>query len=174
MKTITALKSPHSVLFFLLLVLVLATIVACDSAEETPSPGTEGTDVVAELDCSDLEENPDTAGGAPLGPPPTLPNIFTGTAYVNGEPAPKGAQLYTKLVVSRSRSVEILENGKFINIIHGPVHELDMGVEFQFCLGDPDGIAVKSVETFEFVNEPFHESEIELNFPMLPSELSSQ
>ena len=174
MKIVTALKSSHSALFYLLFVAVFATIVACDSGEETPNPGTGGTDITAELDCADLEENPDTAGGAPLGPPPALPNIFTGTAYVNGEPAPEGMELYLKLVVSRSRSVEILEDGKFINIIHGPVGELDMGVEFQFCLGDPEGIAVKSEETFEFVNEPFHESEVELNFPMLPSELSSQ
>ena len=174
MKIVTALKSSRTSLVLLLLIFVIATMISCDSAEETPIAGTVSAANLAELDCPDLEENPDTAGGAPLGPPPALPNIFTGTAYVNGEPAPEGTELYVKLVVSRSRSTAILENGKFINIIHGPVSELDEGVEFQFCLGDPDGIAVKSEETFEFVNEPFKESEVELNFPMLPSELSAQ
>ena len=174
MKILAALKSSHIKLIFLLLILVIATIISCDSAEETPSTGTEAAANLTELDCPDLEENPATAAGAPLGPPPALPNIFTGTAYVNGEPAPEGAQLYAKLVVSRSRSVAILEDGKFINVIHGPVSELDQGVEFQFCLGDPDGIAVKSEETFEFVNEPFKESYVELHFPMLPSGLDAQ
>lgn len=174
MKIATALRSNCKKLAFLLLILVTAFAIACDTAEETPSPGTESTADVAELDCPDLEENPATVGGAPLGPPPALPNIFTGTAYVDGKPAPEGTELYVKLVVSRSRSVEILEDGKFINIIHGPVSDLDQDVEFQFCLGDPDGIAVKSEETFEFVKEPFHVYEVELNFPKLPSELSSQ
>ena len=174
MKIVKALNSIRSKLFFLLLIPAIATMYACNAGEETPSPGTEGEDAVAVLDCPDLEENPATTGGAPLGPPPALPNIFTGTAYVNGEPAPEGTELYLKLVVSRSRSVEILDDGKFINIIHGPVSDLDQGVAFQFCLGDPDGIAVKSEETFEFVTEPFHTAEVELNFPMLPSELSSQ
>ncbi len=177
MKNLTALKPSFVNLIVAISIVALAAVFACtsESEEDTATLEPEVGVSTAELDCPDLEVNPDTIGDAPLGPPPALPNIFTGTAYVNGEPVPEGEQLYVKLVTSRSRSVDILEGGKFINIIHGPVSELDQGIEFQFCLGDPEGIAVKSIETFEFDgNEPFKESDVELNFPMLPSELNAQ
>ena len=184
MKTVTVLKPSLNKLLFALLILALALVIACSSSEITivnldgngdPPDEVESQINTADLDCPDLEVDPARVGDAPLGPPPSLPNIFTGTAYVNGEPAPEGEQLYVKLVTSRSHSVEVMAGGEFRNIIHGPVSELDKGIEFQFCLGDPEGIAVKSNETFEFDgNEPFKESDVELNFPMLPSELSSQ
>ena len=157
-------------------VIALAAVFACtsDSPEDTPTAATEPVVSTQDLECPDLEENPATAGGAPLGPPPSLPNIFTGTAYIDGEPVPAGEQLYVKLVTSRSRPTQIEQNGKFINIIHGPVSDLDKDVDFVFCLGDPEGRAVKSTETFEFKDEPFFERDVELNFPMLPSELSAQ
>ncbi len=169
MKNLTVLKPSLAKFIFAIMLLVLVTTIACESSEEPQtSISTE------DLQCPALEESPQV-GDAPLGPPPALPNIFTGTAYVNGEPAPEGEQLYVKLVTSRSHAVEIEQNGKFINIIHGPVSDQDKGVPFQFCLGDPEGVAVKSAETFEFDgSEPFKTSDVELNFPMLPSELSSQ
>ncbi len=184
MYRVTDLKTHSYSLLLAISMAVLGVAFSCSSSEitivnvdgnGTPEAGSGGEINVADLDCSDLEEDPNRVGDAPLGPPPALPNIFTGTAYVNGKPAPVGEQLYVKLVTTRSRSVEIMEGGKFINIIHGPVSELDQGVDFQFCLGDPEGIAIKSNETFEFDgSEPFKESDVELNFPMLPSELSSQ
>ena len=175
MKIITVLKPSGTKILFALLILALTALIACDPEETPPDIGSEVASKTDDLDCSDLEQDPNMVGDAPLGPPPALPNIFTGTAYVNGQAAPEGEQIYVKLVTSRSRPVEIMESGKFINIIHGPVSELDQGVEFQFCLGDPEGVAVKSNETFEFDgSEPFKEFDIEVNFPMLPSELSSQ
>lgn len=170
MKAIAVLKPSPIKLALVILLFVFAATIACDNQPQEPAPEVNMED----LECPDLESAP-TAGDVPLGPPPALPNIFTGTAYVNGEPAPEGEQLYVKLVTSRSHAVQIEPNGKFINIIHGPVSEQDEGVPFQFCLGDPEGVAVKSSETFEFDgNEPFKVSDVELNFPMLPSELSSQ
>ena len=146
-------------LLFAFMVVALATVFACTSNTE-------------DLECPDLVDAPDI-GGQALGPPPALPNIFTGTAYVNDEPAPEGELLYIKLAASRSKAVKILQNGRFRDIIHGPVSELDQGVDFVFCLGDPEGKSVKSDETFEFDgNEPFKESDVELNFPMLPGELN--
>ena len=175
MKIITLLKPSLTKILFALLVIALTVVIACDSEEASPD-GEDQVDLTsADLECPDLEQDPNRVGNAPLGPPPALPNIFTGTAYVNGQPAPVGEQLYVKLVTSRSQPVEIMENGRFINIIHGPVSELDQDTEFQFCLGTPEGIAVKSNETFEFDgNEPFKESEVEINFPILPSELNDQ
>ncbi|MYA59536.1 MAG: hypothetical protein F4X40_03105, partial [Chloroflexi bacterium] len=67
MKIVRALKSIRPKLFFLLLITAIATMYACDSGEETPNPGSVDKDIVAELDCPDLEENPATTGGAPLG-----------------------------------------------------------------------------------------------------------
>lgn len=174
MTSLTILKRTLPKFLYAMLILVLVAAIACESEEEdTPEP--DPVVSTADLDCPDLEEDPNRVGDAPLGPPPALPNIFTGTVYVNGEPAPEGEQLYVKLVTSRSRAVGILPNGEFRNIIHGPVSEKDQEVEFQFCLGDPEGLAVKSNETFAFDgNEPFKELDVELNFPMLPSELESQ
>lgn len=153
----------------------LAAMFACtsDPSEEAATPDSEVAVNTQDLECPDLVEQPD-AGQAPLGPPPALPNLFSGTALVNGEPVPQGELVYVKLTTSRSYPAKVLENGKFINIIHGPVSELDKEVPFVFCLGDPEGRAVKAAETIEFKNEPFLERDVELNFPMLPSELSTQ
>ncbi len=158
-----------------LCVIGLAAILACtsDPSEETVTEEPEVAVSTEDLECPDLVKQPGT-GKEPLGPPPALPNLFTGTVYVNGEPVPAGELVYVKLTTSRSHPVEILENGKFRDIIHGPVSDLDREVPFVFCLGDPDGVAVKAAETFEFKNEPFLVREVELNFPMLPSELSAQ
>ena len=162
-------------LFLAISIFALATIFACtsDSAEESATQDPEVAVGTQELECPDLVEQPD-AGKEPLGPPPALPNLFTGTALVNGEPVPQGELVYVKLTTSRSHPVNVLENGKFINIIHGPVSDLDKEVPFVFCLGDPEGKAVKATETIEFKNEPFLVRDVELNFPMLPSELSTQ
>ena len=64
-----------------------------------------------------------------------------------GNRLPEGELLYVKLTASRSHDVEILADGKYRDIIHGPVHPSDSGVPFVFCLGDPDGQAVMSEET---------------------------
>ena len=153
-------------LLFAFMIVALAIAFACRSDSEEDTVMNTG-----DLECPDLVDAPDI-GGQALGPPPALPNIFTGTVYVDGDPAPEGELLYIKLAASRSKAVKILENGKFRDIIHGPVSALDQGVQFVFCLGDPEGRSVKSAETFEFDgNEPFKESDVELNFPMLPSEL---
>ena len=134
---------------------------------DTPIPVP--ADTPEDLECSDLVELPD-AGDTPLGPPPSLPNIFTGTAYVNGAPAPEGELLYVKLVTSRSHPVNILEGGKFKELLHGPVSDLDVGEPFVFCLGDPEGTAIKADETFGLYDEPFKMIELELNFPMSPTD----
>ncbi len=140
-------------------VIALAAVFACTS--DTPE----------DLECPDLVEQP-KVGDTPLGPPPGMPYIFTGTAYVDGEPAPAGELLYVKLTTSRSREVEILEDGKFRNIIHGPVSELDRDVPFVFCLGDPEIGAVMSEEIVEYEDKgTFHEIEMELNFPKSPNDL---
>ena len=153
----------------------IATIAvfACttDTPEDTPTAEHRPEVSTQDLQCPDLVEQP-KAGETPLGPPPGMPYIFTGTAYVNGEPASPGELLYVKLTTSRSHPVEILENGRYINIIHGPVSELDRDVPFVFCLGDPEGRAVKSEEIVEYEDKgTFYEVDMELNFPMSPTNL---
>ncbi len=176
MKILTV-PNPSSVKLILAIAIVaLATVFACtsDSAEDTPTADTEVAVSNADLDCPDLEEPPGV-GDTPLGPPPGMPYIFTGTAFIDGQPAPEGEMLYVKLTASRSHAVEILENGKYRDIIHGPVHPSDNDVPFVFCLGDPEGVAVKSNETVEYENTgTFEEVELDLNFPMGPGELNAQ
>ncbi len=156
--------------------IAMFALVACtnDSEDATPEVDPASQATAEELECPELVELPNQ-GEVPLGPPPSLPNLFTGTAYVNGEPVPEGELLYVKLTTSRSHPVTIREDGSFNNIIHGPVSDLDQGVPLTFCLGDPEGTAVRASETIEFDgNEPFKVVEVELNFPMLPSELEAQ
>ena len=153
--------------------IALAAVFACtsDSPEDTPTTEPEPVVSTQNLDCPDLVEQPN-AGDTPLGPPPGMPYIFAGTAYVDGEPAPEGELLYVKLTTSRSHPVDVLEGGKFLNIIHGPVSELDRDVPFVFCLGDPEGLAVMSEETVEYEDKgTFHEIDMELNFPKSPNDL---
>ena len=172
MKNLSSFTPSIFKLTLALSVFAFVTMIAC-TTEETATEEPEVAVSTEDLECPDLVEQPST-GDAPLGPPPALPNLFSGTALVDGEPVPAGELVYVKLSTSRSWEVEILENGMFSDIIHGPVSDLDKEVPFVFCLGDPDGMAVKAAETFEFKNEPFLMREVELNFPMLPSELSAQ
>ncbi|MXX92384.1 MAG: hypothetical protein F4Y63_02875 [Chloroflexi bacterium] len=153
--------------------IALSVVFACttDTSEDTPTAESEPEISTQDLECPDLVEQP-KAGETPLGPPPGMPYIFTGTAYVDGDPAPARELLYVKLTTSRSHPVEILEGGKYINIIHGPVSDLDRDVPFVFCLGDPEGQAVKSEEIVEYEDKgTFYEVDMELNFPMSPDDL---
>ena len=153
---------------------LLVTVFACssDSSEETTTQNVDPDTGTESLECPALEPFP---GDAPLGPPPGMPYIFTGKAYVGGEPAPPGEMIWVNLTVSQSKPVEVLENGEYRNIIHGPVRDPDNGVPFVFCLGDPEGNAVKAEETYEYENKGMpYEVQLDLNFPVSPSELSSQ
>ncbi len=151
-------------------VIALAAVFACtmDTPEDTSTAEVVSTQ---DLQCPDLVEQP-TPGDTPLGPPPGMPYIFTGTAYVNGELAPAGELLYVKLTTSRSHEVAILEDGRYINVIHGPVSNLDRDVPFVFCLGDPETGAVMSEETVEYEDKgTFVAIEMDLNFPISPDDL---
>ena len=156
--------------------IALATVFACttDTEEPTATGETSAISSFENMECPDLEPLPDT-GNVPLGPPPGMPYIFAGTAYVDGAPAPEGELLYVKLSASRSKEVRVLPDGKYRDIIHGPVHPPDRDVPFVFCLGNPEGKTVMSEESVEYEDKgTFHEIELDLNFPVLPSELSSQ
>ena len=156
--------------------IALVTVFACTTGTEEPTATEEAVAKISSenMSCPDLEPLPDS-GNVPLGPPPGMPYIFTGTAYVDGDPAPEGELLYVKLTASRSKEVRILPDGKYRDIIHGPVHPPDRDVPFVFCLGNPEGKTVMSEESVEYEDKgTFHEIEMDLNFPVLPSELSSQ
>ncbi len=171
-------KTLTSKLAFAFLLIGIAIVFACSSADETPDAETSDTasetsQVSSEAPlCEDLIPTPEDR---PPGPPPGMPYIFEGTAYVDGEPAPEGEMLYVKLAASRSRHVRILPNGEYRNIIHGPVHDFDAGVPFVFCLGDPDGKAVRSIEIVEYEDMgTFNQIQMDINFPIAPSKLGSQ
>ena len=171
MKSTKLTKSSMWLIALTLAVAASASLIACTSESDEKL---ETSANVEEMKCADLEKPPGV-GDEPLGPPPGMPYIFKGTAYVNGEPAPEGERLYVKLVASRSYDVAIGEGGAYRDIIHGPVHEPDNGVPFVFCLGDPEGTAVMSSERIDYENiGTFKEVELDLNFPALPSELESQ
>ena len=173
MYRINDLKPPLIKIIAAMSLIALSAVFACtaDTSEETPTAEPEPEVSTQDLQCPELVEQP-KVGDTPLGPPPGMPYIFTGTAYVDGAPAQAGELLYVKLTTSRSHPVEILEDGKYINIIHGPVSDLDRDVPFVFCLGDPEGQAVKSEEIVEYEDKgTFHEVDMELNFPMSPADL---
>ena len=173
MQRLIDFKTP---IFAVIALIAIVTVFACTSETEEPT-ATEATmaSITSEtMECPDLEPLPDS-GNVPLGPPPGMPYIFTGTAYVDGEPAPEGELLYVKLTASRSKEVRILPDGKYRDIIHGPVHPPDRDVPVVFCLGNPEGTTVMSEESLEYEDKgTFHEVEMDLNFPVLPSELGSQ
>ena len=153
--------------------IAITAVFACTTETEEPTSTEDTTAKISSenMVCPDLAPIPETE----LGPPPGMPYIFAGTAYVDGEPAPEGELLYVKLTASRSKEVRILPDGKYRDIIHGPVHPPDRDVPFVFCLGNPEGKTVMSEESVEYEDKgTFHEMELDLNFPVLPSELSSQ
>ena len=171
MHRLTDFKPPLVKIIAAMSVMALATVFACTT--DTPEDTSTAEPVVStqDLQCPDLVEQP-KIGDTPLGPPPGMPYIFAGTAYVDGEPASAGELLYVKLTTSRSHPVEIIEGGRYINIIHGPVSDLDRDVPFVFCLGDPEGRAVKSEEIVEYEDKgTFYEVDMDLNFPMSPANL---
>lgn len=173
MYRLTDFKPPLVKIIAAMSLIALATVFACtsDTPEDTPTTDSEPEISTQDLQCPDLVEQP-KVGDTPLGPPPGMPYIFAGTAYVDGDPAPAGELLYVKLTTSRSHPVEILEGGRYINIIHGPVSDLDRDVPFVFCLGDPEGRAIKSEEIVEYEDKgTFYEVDMDLNFPMSPANL---
>ena len=173
MHRLTDLKPPLSKTIIVACVIALAIIFACtnDNPEDASDSAPQAEINPQDLECPELVAQPEV-GDTPLGPPPGMPYIFAGTAYVDGEPVPAGEMLYVKLTTSRSHPVEILEGGRYRNIIHGPVSTLDRDVPFVFCLGDIAGRAVKSQETVEYEDKgTFFEVDMELNFPMYPADL---
>ena len=170
MNRLIVMKTP---ILIAIALLACVTVFACtsDTEEPTATEETMAKTSSENMECPDLEPIPETE----LGPPPGMPYIFAGTAYVDGKPAPEGELLYVKLTASRSKEVRILPDGKYRDIIHGPVHPPDRDVPFVFCLGNPEGKTVMSEESIEYEDKgTFHEMELDLNFPVLPSELSSQ
>ena len=91
MYRLTDLKSSLLKIIAAMSLIALAIGFACtsDSPEDTPNAEDEPVVITQDLVCPDLVEQPGV-GDTPLGPPPGMPYIFTGTAYVDGEPAPAG------------------------------------------------------------------------------------
>ena len=144
---------------FLLLPLLVLTAFACDSngdgAEYTACP-------VIEL-----------SGGGP-DRPPSLPYIFEGTYYVNGEPGPPGMKIWVQMARSLSqpaRTFDTRRDGEFLNVIHGPLYDEDYEHGFVFCIGEQDGNSVMASSTpipYEQKGTFYTAKDTRVDFPRLP------
>ena len=132
---------------------------------------------IASVACSNMEEVAEVescpvfeGSTQPLGGPPAMPYLFDGTYYVDGEPGPSGVQIWVQLARSWSSPSLTGEGGKFLNLIHGPVHDEDFEVPFIFCIGDRDGNSVKSSLTIDYEDMgTFHTlSDLRVDFAQLP------
>ena len=135
--------------------------------------------IIAVLGCSglgsgggDVEACPVIeASAVPGGPPPALPYIFQGTYYVDGEPGPGGVKIWVQLARSWSTPSETLDDGRFYNVIHGPIQPEDFDAPFVFCIGEMDGNSVKAASTPIPYEEKgtFHTlADLRVDFPSLP------
>ena len=146
----------RSVLFLLLPLLTLAAF-ACDS---------NGEEYMA---CPVI----DTSGEGPSGPP-SLPYIFEGTYYVDGEPGPPGMKIWVQMARSLSqpsRTFDTRRDGEFLNVIHGPLYDEDHEHGFVFCIGELDGNSVMASSTPIPYEEKgtFHTvKDTRVDFPRLP------
>lgn len=145
-----------SALFILLPLLVLAAF-ACDSNGEEYRA------------CPVIE----SSGEGPSGPP-SLPYIFEGTYYVDGEPGPPGMKIWVQMARSLSqpsRTFDTRHDGEFLNVIHGPIYDEDHEHGFVFCIGEMDGNSVMASST-PIPYEPkgtFHTvKDTRVDFPRLP------
>ena len=146
----------RSVLFLLLPLLVMSAF-ACDS---------NGEEYMA---CPVIE----TSGEGPSGPP-SLPYIFEGTYYVDGEPGPPGMKIWVQMARSLSqpsRTFDTRRDGEFLNVIHGPLYDEDHEHGFVFCIGELDGNSVMASSTPIPYEEKgtFHTvKDTRVDFPRLP------
>ena len=103
--------------------------------------------------------------------PPALPYIFQGTYYVDGEPGPGGVKIWAQMARSRSNPSETFDDGRYFNIIVGPLSPEDFDAPFVFCIGEPDGDSVMASSTpipYE-QKGTFHTLEdLRVDFPRLP------
>ena len=103
--------------------------------------------------------------------PPALPYIFQGTYYVDGEPGPGGVKIWAQMARSRSNPSETFDDGRYFNIIIGPLSPEDFDTPFVFCIGEPDGDSVMASSTpipYE-QKGTFHTLEdLRVDFPRLP------
>lgn len=79
--------------------------------------------------------------------PPALPYIFQGTYYVDGEPGPGGVKIWAQMARSRSNPSETFDDGRYFNIIVGPLSPEDFDTPFVFCIGEPGGDSVMASST---------------------------
>lgn len=103
--------------------------------------------------------------------PPALPYIFQGNYYIDGEPGPGGVKIWAQMARSRSNPSETFDDGRYFNVIVGPLHPDDYDTPFVFCIGEPDGDSVMASSTpipYE-QKGTFHTLEdLRVDFPRLP------
>lgn len=105
----------------------------------------------------------------PSGPPPSMPYIFEGNFTVDGEPGPAGLSIFARIGDAHSFPPAKTLDGRYNNIIVGPVYTSDLEHDVTFHLGELDGDSVQAEETFPF--EPvgsIANFEFDLSFPSLP------
>ena len=104
----------------------------------------------------------------PPGGPVAWPYIFSGNVTAAGRPAPAGVPIFARLGSGRSPVAETL-NGRYLNIVVGPVSEQDLQQSITFHLGNPDGPSIESAQSVIFEAPPGPESRVvDLSFPRLP------
>jgi hypothetical protein len=123
--------------------------------------------------CSFTETEPtpyDRENFTPLAGPPPFPIIFEGKFTVDGEAGPGHSTIYAEFIHGGSPISTTLVEGKYAQVILGPVSESDIehGV-ISFYLGTRDGDHVKAEETWDWntVDSPINQV-LDLTFSRLP------
>lgn len=106
-----------------------------------------------------------TTGQASAQPP--YPIIYSGQAFIGGQPAPDGTIITGRISNSESRPVEV-KDGKYILLVVDPSLEFEHGQDVAGLVITFFADGVRAVETDVYVEGTFIEKDLDLHFPELP------
>ena len=98
---------------------------------------------------------------------PPFPIVYSGRAFIGGEPAPNGTMITGRIGSAESRPVEV-RNGRYLLLVVDPSLEFDHSEDVAGLVITFFADGVRAVETEIYLEGTFIEKELDLHFPELP------
>ncbi len=98
---------------------------------------------------------------------PPFPIVYSGRAFIGGEPAPVGTMITGRIANTESRPV-IVSDGRYLLLVVDPSLEYEHSEDAAGLLITFYADGVRAVETDRYEEGTFIEKQLDLHFPELP------